>query len=253
MAPFNDDPHSRFSCFDEEVNERPAFTRQTPRSRYYFKTYKQFLSTPYPPSRGARFDKDATPEVYLTDPHFTTATSYGEKLYRIWVDCGKLYTRRTKVYHFDDRKQEQDELYTLYEAYGHGLRLGVAGSQFRDAAIDPIIEFIDGFGGGYGDKSFRKLSDATKDHPDCLLRKLMVLHFVLNCRQPDWCWPNHGPKDLENGRLLEMANAVKEDICFGAPSHLPRDKTSKEIWEDIHGKGRCRFHEHEEGICRKHL
>jgi hypothetical protein len=42
--------------------------------------------------------------------------------------------------------------------------------------------------------------------------------------------PPADPKQIEEGRLLEMASAVKEETCHGVPSHLPDDKTSKETW-----------------------
>lgn len=123
------------------------------------------------------------------------------------------------MHHLDVQKHEQDERDTLYEAYEYGLALNAMRSRFRDAVMDAIIEFTDNFAGRTYEMSFQELPDATKDHPDCLLRKLMVLYFVFNWSHGDWRMPPAGLKQVEGGKLLEMAKAVKQEICHGPPSH----------------------------------
>ena len=168
---------------------------------------------------------------YENYPHTKSSTSQGEKIYRIWADCGKLYARRTKVYHLDGRDHEQDEHKIQYEACGYGLTLGAVGSRFRDAVMDAVVEFTHDFGDGV---CWKESSDATRDHPDCLLRNLVFFHFVLDRWYGDWWMLGVGFKQVEGGKLFKMADAVKGEICHGAPSHLPKGTTSKEIWDRIY-------------------
>jgi hypothetical protein len=93
--------------------------------------------------------------------------------------------------------------------------------------MDAITELTNNFG---DEASLQTLSEATKDYPDRLLRKLTVLDSVLTWWYCGWWMPPTGPKQVEEGKLLKMANVVKEKTCHGVPSHLPDDKTSKETW-----------------------
>jgi hypothetical protein len=110
--------------------------------------------------------------------------------------------------------------------------------------MDAITELTNNFG---DEASLQTLSEATKDYPDRLLRKLTVLDSVLTWWYCGWWMPPTGPKQVEEGKLLKMANVVKEKTCHGVPSHLPDDKTSKETWDNICGQGRCQFHEQDQG------
>lgn len=123
--------------------------------------------------------------------------------------------------------------------YGFGLSLGTEGMRFRDALIDAQIEYLDDYGGWFCEDGWDSLRAATQGHPDCPLRKLVALLFVV-ARWPS-IWPQTGPMTVGDGDMLALLEKVKGEVL--------KDVKGRDVWREVFERGRCGFHEHGGGEC----
>ncbi|KAH6613103.1 hypothetical protein C7974DRAFT_380813 [Boeremia exigua] len=214
------------TCHDPDIEMRQDFEEDAPKPRYRgHRGRPEIADPPHPLSRGARHDQDTIPDIYRLDPSVVTALSAGPRIYNLWRLSGNMYTRHTTGY-------REDEFYTLFHAYSHGLSLGACAVPFRNAVIEAVIELLDDYDGPWHEKGWRALWDATVHHPKCPLRRLVTLKFVLSEHESMWTWL--GPKAIGDEEMLALAKDTQRQ--------LPVGRKGRETWQEVVDES-TRFHE----------
>jgi hypothetical protein len=87
------------------------------------------------------------------------------------------------------KRDDDDDSSILFEAYALGLKMGPTGTNFRDAVVDAVAEYLDSiyveYYGFPSTLSFDIFLDTIKHATNSALERLVVFYTALSV------WPGH--------------------------------------------------------------
>jgi hypothetical protein len=132
---------------------------------------------------------------------------------------------------------------TLLHVYKHAQDMGATSVDFRDAIVDAVAEVLNDWGLIYY-LPWELLHTITEGIEERAIRHLVAFYYVL-IRYPPHVPRKYGRSAYEN-EIFERCRRDKYENLEGQ-----NGRTNREIWENYLIGGRCAFHEHADGRCRR--